>query len=263
MIYRPPIINPYGERLDTLVEEREKSIATVILVHGFGTDKHESHRFFDDLSFGLQKNFRTVRFDFSACGKSEGRLEEKDFEKWAEDLKTIIGFTKNKYPGKLYLLAQSMGCFVSALANPEAIEKAVFTGLPNSNTNFVIEKLVHRFETRNNAKIDFEGISIIPRSTGKNQTIGPSFWRVLRLFNPAISVEKFSRHTHLLIVHPKEDEIVGHEYLSQYAKIPGVSVRWLNGDHGFKNIEDRNVLLKTIEEFYLSEKSIFTAVKSS
>src|SRR3990167_11225559 len=80
MIFRPQIINPYGERLDALVEERDRASATVIFVHGFGTDKHESDRYFDDLSFGLQKNFRIVRFDLSACGKSDGRLEEKRSE---------------------------------------------------------------------------------------------------------------------------------------------------------------------------------------
>ena len=246
------MVNPYGERLDALVEDRGNALATVIFVHGFGTDKHESSRYFDDLSFGLQKNFRIVRFDLSACGKSDGRLEEKDLEKWAQDLKTVINFSKHKYPGPLYVLAQSIGCFVVSMANPEGIEKAVFTGMPNSNTNFVIDKLVHRFQSRFNARIDFEGISVVPLSSGINQTIGPSFWRVLRLFNPAYAVTSLSKKTKLLIIHPKEDEIVGHEYLSQYEKIPRVTVKWLNGDHNFKNTEDRQVLIKTIEDFYLS-----------
>jgi len=252
MIFRPQIINPYGERLDALVEERDRASATVIFVHGFGTDKHESDRYFDDLSFGLQKNFRTVRFDLSACGKSGGRLEEKDFETWAQDLKTVINFSKNKYQGTIHILAQSLGCFVVAMANPQGLGKAVFTGMPNSNTSFVIDKLVHRFQSRFNAKIDFDGISVVPRPSGINQTIGPSFWRVLRLFNPVYAVTSLSKKTKLLIIHPKEDEIVGHEYLSQYEKIPGVTVKWLNGDHNFKNVEDRQVLIKTIEDFYFS-----------
>jgi pimeloyl-ACP methyl ester carboxylesterase len=252
MIYRPQIINVYGERLDTLVEESANLKGTVIFVHGFGTDKHETHRYFDDLSFGLRRGFRTIRFDLSGCGKSDGRLEEKDYERWTKDLKEVIDFVKKKYPGKIYLLSQSMGCFVTAMLNPDGIEKTVFTGIPNSNTNFVIEKLVHRFTSRANASIDFEGISVIPRSSGINQIIGPTFWRVLRLLNPARAVEEFSKKTKLLIIHPKQDEIVGHEYLSQYAKVSGVSVKWLNGDHGFKNLEDRNVLIKTIESFYLA-----------
>jgi pimeloyl-ACP methyl ester carboxylesterase len=252
MIYRPQIMNPYGERLDALVEEREKTISsTVILVHGLGTDKHESHRYFDDLSFGLQKNFRVVRFDFSACGVSDGRFEEKDFEKWAEDLKAVVNVVKKKYPGKIHILAQSLGCFVAAQACPEGIEKAVFTGLPNSNVNFLIDKLVYRFESRDNARIDFEGISIIPRTTGKNQLIGPTFWRVFRLFNPVRMVTRFAQKTKLLIVHPKQDEVVGHEYLSQYAKIPGVEATWLNGDHSFKNAEDRQALIQTADEFLM------------
>ena len=247
---RPQILNSMGERLDTLVEGKLDSDTTVIFVHGFATSKHETNRYFDDIAFGLKDNFRIVRFDFSGCGESEGNLTEMDYDKQAKDLGKIISYVKEKWPGRIYLIAQSMGTFVTAHLNPQGIEKAVFTGIPNSNVEYIIERLIERFGSRPGASIDFEGISILPRSSGMLQKIGPSFWRVLRLFQPAASVTKFSQNTKLLIIHPKQDDIVGAEYLSQYAKIPNVTVKWLNGDHNFKNIEDRKKLIEEIKSFF-------------
>lgn len=250
MAFYPDISNIYGERLDAIVEGDENSLETIIFVHGFATDKHETARYFDDLAFILGRNFRIVRFDFSGCGKSDGKLEDKDYEKWSKDLKTIINFVKEKYPGDIYILAQSMGCFITSTLNPSGIKKTVFTGLPNANTDYIIERLIERFGSKTGAKIDFENISIFPRSSGVNQKIGPTFWKVLRLLKPAEAVAKFSMSTSLLIVHPKQDEIVGQLYLAQYEKIPGVTVMRLNGDHSFKNQEDRNVLISELVKFF-------------
>lgn len=248
----PDIHNVFGERLSTMVEGNEQAKATIIFVHGFATDMHETARYFDDLAVWLGEEFRILRFDFSGCGKSDGNLSDKDYEKWTNDLKHVIAYTKEKYQGELYILAQSMGCFITAMLNPQGISKTAFTGLPNSNTNYLIDRLVERFGSKEGAKIDMENISLFPRSSGNVQKVGPTFWRVLRLFKPAKAVAEFSKNTRLMIVHPNQDEIVGQVYLAQYASIPGVIIKKLNGDHSFKNQEDRRSLYKKIKEFFTS-----------
>jgi pimeloyl-ACP methyl ester carboxylesterase len=250
MSYYPEIYNVYGERLDTIVEGKDDATKTIIFVHGFATDKHETNRYFDDLSIFFGQDYRVVRFDFSGCGKSGGKLQEKDYGQWKGDLKSIVDFTKNKYPGETYILAQSMGCFVTAMLNPQGIVKTVFTGLPNSNVNYLIDRLVERFGNKEGAKIDFENISIFPRSSGVNQLIGPTFWKVLRLLKPVSVVAKFSENTRLMVIHPDRDEIVGQMYLAQYASIPGVVIKKLHGDHSFKNQEDRKALGLEIKNFF-------------
>lgn len=113
------INNLTGEKLDVLIEGNLQAKTTVIFVHGFAVDKHETAVYFDDLVIVFGNNYRIIRFDFSGCGESEGNLEEKDYEKWADDLKIVVDYVKKTYKGSLYIFAQSMGCFVIALANPK------------------------------------------------------------------------------------------------------------------------------------------------
>lgn len=243
------INNKQGERLDVLVEGNESSEVTIVFVHGFGVDKHETAGFFDDIAGALKDKFRVVRFDFSGCGKSEGKSEDMDYKKQASDLATVIEYVRKEYKGKIYILAQSMGTFVTALLSPDGIEKTVFIGIPNNNTDYMIERLIKRFANRPGGKFDEKGISLMPRSTGIIQKIGPGFWSVLRSFKPAEAVEQYSKKTKLIIFKPKQDEVVGDEFMDEYKKIKPLKYVELDGDHSWKNKEDRERLLGKILEF--------------
>ena len=63
------IRNKFGERIDALVEGKEDADATIVFVHGSGTDKNEGENLFVDISKTLGKKFRIVRFDFSGFFK--------------------------------------------------------------------------------------------------------------------------------------------------------------------------------------------------
>lgn len=243
------IPNKEKELLDVWVEGNKNSGITIIFVHGFAVDKHETKGYFDDLVKDLSNDFRIVRFDFSGCGKSQGNLVEKDYSIWSNDLDVVIQYVKINFQGKIYILSQSMGCFITAMLNPDGIEKSVFTGLPNSNTQFIIDSLFMRFGEKPGGKIDFDGVSLLPRSTGKIQKIGPGFWKVLRSFNPKETVESFSKKNRLMIVHPKQDEVVGSKFLSEYSEISGITIKWIDGDHSFTKQEDRKKLIEVIRNF--------------
>lgn len=244
------ISNKNNELLDVWVEGNEKSEKTIIFVHGFATDKHETAGYFNGLVKALENKFRIIRFDFSGCGESEGKLEEKDYEKWSEDLSVVADYVRDNFQGDVYIFAQSMGCFVTALLSPSGIKKTVFTGVPNNNTQYIIESLFLRFGKKPGGKIDFQGISLLPRSTGKTQKIGPSFWEVIKNLKPKETVEAYSKKTDLMIIHPKQDEVVGNQFLKEYSKIPGVKIKWLDGDHSFSKPEDRSKLIFEIERFF-------------
>ncbi|KKP87285.1 MAG: serine peptidase [Candidatus Roizmanbacteria bacterium GW2011_GWA2_35_8] len=245
------IPNKENELLDTWIEGNGKSKVTIIFVHGFATDKHETGRYFDDVTVALKEKFRIIRFDFSGCGNSEGKLEDKNYLKWAEDLDSVLTNIENNYPGGIYILAQSMGCFVTTLLSPLNVKKTVFIGLPNSDTKYIGERLVSRFISRPGGKLDYKGISIFPRSSGQIQKIGTSFWKALFDFNPVEKVSEFSKKTSLMIIHPQQDEIVGNKHLEKYSQIKGVVIEKLNGDHAFSKPEDRNELIQTVKNFFL------------
>ncbi len=78
-LYR--IKNKYKEELDTLVEGNENANTTIVFVHEFGTQKDESYGYFVDIAKALHSNYRTVRFDFSGYGKSQGKQEDANYEK--------------------------------------------------------------------------------------------------------------------------------------------------------------------------------------
>ncbi len=246
------IKNSLQERIDYIVEGNDNSDVAVIFVHGFGVDKHETAGYFDDVAKELGKTYRIVRFDFSGCGKSEGKLEEKDYMKWADDLSVVLSMVKRQYSGKIFIFAQSMGTFVTSLACLDGIEKTVFTGIPNTNTDFIIKRMIDRFCSRSGSFVNLEGVSEFPRSSGVVQKIGWSFFRVLKDFDPIATVTKFSTKTKLLLIHANQDDVIGTEYLDVYGDIPNVKRIFLDGDHSWKKRDDRIILIETIKQFFSS-----------
>ena len=244
------IPNQFGEELDVWMEGNPSASQTIIFVHGFATDKHETAHYFDDLAKSLAEQHRIVRFDFSGCGLSQGRLEDIDYQKQAGELNKIIEYCRQSFSGKFSILAQSMGTFVTSLLCPAAIDRAFFTGVPNSNVDFMIQRILNRFGSRPGAVVNLNGVSLFPRSSGVTQKIGPSFWRVLKDFKPVDAISRFAAKTKLLIIHPKQDDVVGVEFMDEYAQIPQVTIEWIDGDHSFTKREDRTALIRLTKAFF-------------
>lgn len=248
----PVIKNLYNEKLDTWVEEPAGVVkATVVMVHGFGTSKHETAGYFDDISTALTNdNFRVVRFDLSGYGNSEGREENACYSKHIVDLKCVVDWVKSNFQSPIYIFAQSMGCWVTALANPDSITKTIMTGVPNSNPEIVIKRVKERFGSRSGAILNLDGISLLPRSTGKIQKIGSQFWLDIKNIEPTKIVADYSKKTKLLIIHWESDEIIGKDYLDEYDNITTLKSMWLPGDHSVTNQGDRGNFIKKMLMFY-------------
>lgn len=248
----PIIRNTYNEKLDTWVEEPIGKVkATVVMVHGFGTSKHETAGYFDDISQALTNdNFRVVRFDLSGYGNSEGEQEDACYSKHVLDLNCVINWVKSNYPSPIYIFAQSMGCWVTALANPDGITKTIMTGVPNSNPEIVVTRVKDRFGSRPGAILNLDGVSLLPRSTGKIQKIGSQFWLDIKNIKPAKIVKDYSKKTELLIVHWESDEIIGKDYLDEYDRIATLKSMWLPGDHSVTNILDRQNFISEMLKFF-------------
>lgn len=249
---KPVIKNKLGEKLDTWVETPEGEIkASVIMVHGFGTNKGETAGYFDDISKALvNDNFRVIRFDFSGYGKSEGRQEDVCYSKQVDDLKSVWQFVKDNFSENVYIFAQSMGCWVTSITSLDDIGKTLMTGIPNADTQIMIDRFIERFGNREGAKLDFAGISELPRSTGEIQKIGPKFWQEIKNLDPVSSISNYSKKTNLLTIHWLEDEIIGSETLEQYDAISTLTFKWLHGNHSVSNPDDRKNFIKVMLDFY-------------
>ncbi|MBP9702855.1 alpha/beta fold hydrolase [Candidatus Woesebacteria bacterium] len=248
----PVIKNKLGEKLDTWVETPDCDIVgTVVMVHGFGTNKYETAGYFDDISQALTDNsYRVVRFDLSGYGLSEGKQEDACYSKHQLDLKCIIDYIQSTFEGPVNIFAQSMGCFVTALSMPANINKTIMTGLPNADPQIIIDRVTARFGSRPGAKLDMSGISLMPRSTGAIQSIGPAFWRDLRALKPVSIISEYSKITKLLVVSWNNDEILGTETLDQYDAISDLTHIWLDGDHAVAKPLDRQNFIKVMLDYY-------------
>ena len=252
-ILHPIIKNNNNEKIDTLVEwDDSKTIkANVIMVHGLGTDKNETANYFVDVSHALvADSYRVIRFDLSGYGASEGHQRDACYSKHVGDLFAVHTYTKKHYSEPIYIFAQSMGCFVTALANIDGIKKTIMTGLPNADTKIIIDRVSARFGSRPGAVLDYKGISLQPRSTGAIQEIGPRFWEDIRNLNPVKTVGEFAKKTKLLVVSWEQDEILGTDALDQYDTIPELEHIWLPGDHSVKDANDRQNFIHKMLAFY-------------
>ncbi|TAK95367.1 alpha/beta fold hydrolase [Patescibacteria group bacterium] len=238
------IKNKFGEKLDAVVEGRMDADTTVVFVHGLGTSKDENGLFVD-IAASLADKFRIVRFDFSGYGKSEGRQEDVDFHKQAEDLESVLKYVRQNYSGQINILAHSMGTSVVSLLSPEGITKTIYSGIPSTDYLDSMARMKDRISSRGGT-VNEAGISFYPRKDGAVQKIGPTFWRVRREFDPVVALRKYAPQTQLTIFKSLQDEITGNEGFAAYKDMKELNYMEVNGTHGFSDPADRQAVIKII-----------------
>lgn len=247
------IKNKFGEEIDTLVEGNDGANTTVVFVHGMGTNKHETGGLLDDLAAVLFDRFRVVRFDFTGFGQSDGRQEDVDYKKEAGDLTAVLEWVRQNFTGKIYILAQSMGGFVTCLLSPDGIEKTILLGLPNTSTDYIVNRVKVRILSRAGGIFNEQGVSVFPRSSGEVQKYGPIFWKTLREFEPVKFVSQMAAKTKLFVIHSRQDEIVGNEYLEEYKSIQGLAYIEVDGNHSFLDPLQRQVMIEKVKSIFERE----------
>ncbi len=245
------IRNSHNELLDVLVEGNKNSNKILLFAHGLGTDKDEGKNLFRDISQALRNDFRIIRFDFSAYGKSEGKEEESSIAKTASDLGVMVDYIKKNFKGDYYLIAHSMGTYATGKLNPTGFKKIVLTGIPNDTTKCSLERIAERIKSRQGGMLNKMGISTYPRSSGFIQRIGPNYWIELEKFDPTNAMKILANKTDLYIIHPLQDEIIGNDNLDGYKTISNAKYIEIDGDHSWSNKEERAELIKLLKRILL------------
>ncbi|MDO8610308.1 MAG: alpha/beta fold hydrolase [bacterium] len=230
------------------VEGSEDALKNVIFVHGNGVDMHGDY--FDAIvPVLIEHGYRTIRFDLRGCGQSKGKQEDGNFATYARDVLDIVEWTKKEFIGDCYLIAHSMGCSVTAKAQPNGIIKAVLTGIPNSDSEFRVNNFKERILSKGGT-FNENDISIYKHSNGRTQKIGHDYWRELRDFKAIEKTTEFANKTPLLIIRPIDDQIVPNVGIEEYGMIPNAKLIKLPGNHQFDNPKDQIELFKTILDFF-------------
>jgi len=243
------IFNSFQEKLDVLVEGDLQSDKTVVFVHGFGTNKNEGTDLFVDISREIGTDYKIVRFDFSGYGNSEGKQEEVNYEKQTYDLESVLDHVRNQFQGEIFIIAHSMGTFITSLLSPEGIKKAVFTGIPQQEPKEVYNTIKSRILKKADGVFNERGISRYLRSSGEVQKIGAKFWKILLTIKPIELFEAFAQKTDLILFKPIQDHVTAGGSFDKYRNSRILNWVELNGDHNFSKPQDRVVLINKIKDF--------------
>lgn len=251
------IKNFYSEELDVEILGNKYSNKILIMVHGFGTNKHEGFNLFDDIAKEFLDSYLIIRYDCSGFGKSQGTTLDFSIQKGAEDFNVILNYTRKHYFNfEISILAHSMGLYFSTMFLPLDIKQFIFTGIPNINSQELKNALINRIKN-SGGKFNENGISTYKRSSGATQEFGSNFFKSFDNFSCINNIsylinknKEVNIKNNIVMFRPIQDEIVKQNNFELFIKLLNEQFIELNGDHNFTNIDDRKELIKQIK-FYL------------
>lgn len=194
--------NEQGEKLagiETLPSNANGKLAAVLLVHGFGVDKHE-YGLFDGLAQRMVESGVIVyRFDFSGRGESQGNYAEVTLTKLKTDLQSMLEFVRdapNVDKNRIGILAQSFGTSVVAALAPKAKAVVLMGSISHPLESMAVEGKW--------AKLDQNGTSTkVKETSGEVITINKEFWKDFGNYNLVESIKEI--HCPILFIHGSKD----------------------------------------------------------
>ncbi len=244
------VLNKRGEELKVVVDGNEQGQGTLLFVQGFGVSLAENS-LFADITTAFQNDFTVISFDFAGYGASEGKQEDVSLDTEAQDLEAVLKWVRKQFLGPVHIIAHSLGSYVVSHLNPSKIEKSILIAPTHQNAEHLVQQLQQRMQLRGGT-IDEQGVSVYPRLNGEVQKIGASFWSALRAFDPVPAVRKYSLKTNLLVIYPRQDEIIAKEHVLKYTALPTLTFKELTGDHNFSKGKERGKMMEIIADFLKS-----------
>ncbi len=217
--------------IKTLPVNAEGKLPTVLLVHGFGVDKHE-YGLFDGLAKQLaEAGFAVYRFDFTGRGESQGNYSKITLTKLKSDLSKILEFVQsqpNVDTNRIGILAQSFGTAVVAALAPK-VNAIVLMGSIARPKEIMGVPMKWK-------KLDQSGISTkVKETSGEVITIGSQFWSDFDNYNLLESIKKI--HCPILFIHGSKDNRIPLSEMEAYfqnANEPKEKIIIQGAEHGME-----------------------------
>lgn len=221
--------------------------ATLIIFHGFGGnlgyDKDDLYSRIVQKALGC--GVSAVRFDFSGCGKSEGRPEDMDLFREMTDAIAILNYVRTLPYGKeIYLLGHSMGGVIAGMLAglyPDVIKKLILLA-PAATLKEDAQKGICM-----GTIYDKRNVPDVVLVDGCHH-VGGHFFRIARNLPIYEMTSQFEGDT--LLIHGTADALVDYQASVRYHALLKKSKLCLYEklDHGIEG-EDGENALKEIEEF--------------
>lgn len=214
----------------------------VIYSHGFAVQKDDMG-LFTDIAESIPE-VESLLFDYYEVDKAENKILTCSFSEQVKKLNEVINSVKSSCPEAILdLICHSQGTIVAAMAKPENIRKSIMIS-PVFDTD--IERSLSRYRTKSGVKIDLNGVSEIPSSTGLTKVIPKEYWQERLLIKPFAEYNSFADKTEIIVIEGKQDELLPKVDLSSLdSRIKVISI---DGDHNFSgpNRAELKELIKKI-----------------
>lgn len=219
-----------------LYQNNSNSIA-VIMMHGFGKNKDGPSGYYKELAKIISKKFTVLRFDFQACGESEGHFREFSIRNYLKDADSAIEYLRTLNYTEFYLIGHSLGALVAIKTSikHDDVEKTIAIAPP------ILVKLPQREE-----RIHFENIHHL--------TLWETSKIILKFIWDKLSIQPISIlnnvNNYTTIIFSYEDMICDYKHIK--SKIhDSFFIRWMEikgADHAFSKKTHKQKLFKIIKD---------------
>lgn len=227
----------------------DKKSAVMIIFHGFGGDSgYEENDLYTLLTNkAVDCGVSVARFDFSGCGKSEGKFEDMDIFREMLDAIAILKYVSAlPYATDIYLLGHSMGGVIAGMLAglyPERVKKLILLAPAATLKTDALQGtcMGTEYDTWNIPETVF---------VGGQHHVGGHFFRIAK--NLPI-YELTSKYTgQALLIHGKSDEVVDYHASVEYHDCMPDSklLIYENIDHIIEG-KDKNSVFEEISKFLM------------
>lgn len=212
----------------------------IIYSHGFGVQK-DDRGLFTDIAKELTE-FEHVMFDYNEFDAEKNTMSVTPLDKQAETLKKKISEIRASNPeAKLYIVAHSQGCLVTALADAVGFEDIIFLAPPTSlsGASSKVKEMLKRVGT---TRYDDGSVSY-PRRDGSTTIVTSDYLKSREGVDPVREYNKLSGKSKVHIINATQDEVLANVDFSNLSE--DVKVIELKANHDF-NGEARGEVVRTI-----------------
>lgn len=213
----------------------------IIYSHGFGVRK-DDNGLLTDIAEALPEA-ESILFDYYEVDEIESTITICPISAQIESLNKVISEARQSNPEAIIdLIGHSQGTIVAAMAKPDGVRKAIFV---STVFDMGLEQTLERYKSKPGVKIDLDGISIVPSSTGLTKIIPAQYWQERVAIKPFAEYNVFAKKTDIVVINANQDQLLPKVDLKELS--PKIKVIQLDGDHGFSG-EDRKNLIEVIRE---------------
>jgi hypothetical protein len=216
----------------------------IIYSHGFGTRK-DDRGLLTDIAASLPE-VESILFDYFNVDEVKKEMYICPISDQVEKLNKVINKTKIDNPDAIIdLIAHSQGTVVAAMALPKGIRRSIFLA---PVFDMGLERTLSRYRSNSEAKMDIDGISILPPLDGVVRVVPSEYWRERVKVDSIIEYNKFSQITDLIMVEAEQDQLLPKINLDSLGS--AIKLISLDGDHNF-NHPNRETLIECVRKLII------------